>query len=150
MNAPRQFGLPGIRRAAIVPAMRAPENKLHKAIVNTLRIPRVLAPAVLWFHAPNGFWIPGASREASARAWIQLEKDKGARAGVADLTFVHGGKVLFLELKREGEKQSPAQLLFAEDAIKAGARYEVRDSYDGTIILLFESGIITSTRGLVR
>ena len=50
---------------------------------------------------------------------------KLCRPGTADLYVLRNGKLLFVEVKREGGKQSKEQKAFEAMAIKNGAEYKV-------------------------
>ena len=115
--------------------VRAPapsEFEIQATVVACLR--RFARPGVLFFHTPNG-----GIREKREGAKFRA---MGVRPGVADLMFLHQGKVLFLELKRPGGRSSEAQIAFAADARAAGADYEIRDSVTGALSLLVERGML--------
>jgi hypothetical protein len=57
-------------------------------------------------------------------------KRMGLRSGVADIVIVKAGRAYFLEMKRPGEGQSEKQILFEDDAWRAGAPYEVAHSFE--------------------
>lgn len=92
-----------------------PEARLQKALVQIVQLQHM--PGVLWFSIPN---------EAKRSEALGLElKRMGLRPGVADLCFIVGGRVHFLELKSRDGKQSPEQVAFAADCAIAGAHYEL-------------------------
>jgi hypothetical protein len=93
----------------------------------------------VYFHCPNG--------ELRDKATAAKLKAMGVRPGVADLIFIWGElvavpnlmilpRVLFLELKRRGEKQSPTQKLFEAECKRVGCDYAVADNIDDAVSIL--------------
>lgn len=66
------------------------EDKIQQQIVNAIRI---LYPKSLIFSVPNGGF--------RFRSTAVVLKCTGAVAGVADLIFLHNGKVFFIEVKTD-------------------------------------------------
>lgn len=100
---------------------------------------------VTGWHCPNG-----GLRNPIAAAKL---KAMGTLPGVADLQFIWGElvaapslivlpRVLFLELKRKGGRQAPAQKAFAVAVTKAGCCYEVADSVDAAMAVLERHGLL--------
>jgi hypothetical protein len=91
--------------------MRRPEQALQRAVVQYLQ---VAAPSDLFWTAINP--VPGKTPAVAA-----LSKALGLRAGVSDLIFIYKGQALFLELKADKGRESPAQretsLLAAKAAV---------------------------------
>ena len=86
-------------------------------------------PHAYWFAVPN----------AGKRSWrtAQQMKAEGLTAGVADLCFLlHNGQVLWLELKRDKEKQTPAQIVFQSVCENLGHPYYVARSFDEAVKIL--------------
>lgn len=117
--------------------MRAPEAselQIHIAVVEHCR--RLIKPDVLFFHCPNG-------EHRNKRTAAKL-KAMGVLPGVADLIFIRAAPwsfdcvpdILFLEMKRRGEKQSDSQLAFEQRAKACGAQYRVADSVGAAIDIL--------------
>ena len=65
--------------------------------------------------------------------WFFRKMPKHARRGVPDIIVVKNGTVIFLEVKRPGEKQSPDQVKFQADCEKENTRYHVVMSLDDVI-----------------
>jgi hypothetical protein len=89
-----------------------PEAQLQMAVIQYLKLAGV--PGLLYFSVAN-------EQKCSVQRGAMLKK-MGKLAGVADLVIiapVHPGltNTLFLEIKAAGEKQSPAQIAFA-DAVR--------------------------------
>lgn len=112
---------------------KRPEANLQETVVEHLRM--IPMPGVLHFSIPN-------EGERSQEAKFALCR-MGMRPGAADLVIVVPGKPpLFLELKAKGGVQSPEQVAFQHDAIRAGCRYELADSIDAATTILSEYGAI--------
>lgn len=108
------------------------EMILHKALIGHLQTR--CQPGIWWHHSPNG-------EQRSAVAGGKL-KAMGAKAGVPDLMFVRGGRVLFLELKRKGGRISPVQRVCHLELIRAGAIVLVAYGIDEALATLLNAGII--------
>lgn len=121
---------------------KRPESRLQEAVVEHLRM--IPMPGVLAFSVPN----EGDRSEAAKFALCRM----GMRPGAADLVIIVPGKMpLFLELKAKGGKQSPEQIAFRCDAIRAGCRYELADSIKTATRILENFGAIRrDTHGMAR
>lgn len=98
------------------PSPKRPEQALHQAVVNYLR---VTIPRTIWFHVPNGAGNRGGHLGG-------ILKGLGVRAGVADLVFVlPDGRAAFLELKAPKGRQSVDQQIFQADCERLGIPYAV-------------------------
>jgi hypothetical protein len=136
MNAPQYKDL-FTKRWRKVEAPDPLEEQIHKALVELLRWR--CRPGVIWFHVPNGGW-------RYKRTAANL-KALGVRAGVADLQFIWSdvpsvSRVLFLELKRPGGKQSVAQKQFETDCGVVAATYAVADNIDDALAILERHGVL--------
>ena len=133
MNDPAQKDM-WTRRYRRVKAPEPSETQIHIAVVEHCR--RLIKPDVLFFHCPNG-------EHRNKRTAAKL-KAMGVLPGVADLIFIRAAPwsfdctpdILFLELKRKGQKQSDNQLAFEPRAKACGAQYRVADSVDAAIDIL--------------
>lgn len=101
---------------------RLSEAQIQKSIVEALSY---LARKYRFiFHSiPNEAW-HSRSRAEGAKRMAHL-KAMGLTPGAADLLIIHKGKAHYLEVKRPGEKQSAAQLMFEDRAKECGATYTV-------------------------
>jgi hypothetical protein len=108
-----------------------------------------IRPGVIWRHVPNGEY-----RDKRTAAKL---KAMGVLPGSADLEFFWREevspsvlvpedqfrlRVLFIELKRPGSKQTPAQVEFAFGMRSVGAEYHWTAKIDRAIALLGERGLI--------
>ena len=118
------------------------EMKLQFAVVANLE--RLLPPAILWWHVPNGGQMTRMQR-------IKLA-DLGELPGVSDLMFLWQGTLLCIELKvRASERrgipkttnQSGAQIRFQSDVEAGGGRYAVCRSVDEVMVFLALHGVPT-------
>lgn len=113
------------------------ESALQRAVVKTLRA--VLRPDVLMRHITAG--------GADARTGAKL-KQMGRLAGCADLEFMwregSGLRVLFLELKLPGRKQSPSQLSFMDKVTPLGP-YCIATTIEEALAALTVCGLLTTT-----
>jgi hypothetical protein len=73
-----------------------------------------LMPDCVYFHTPNG----GSRRDAFEGKRL---KDIGLKAGIFDLTFLHGGRFFKLELKDATGRLSDEQLTMWQRYERAGA-----------------------------
>lgn len=117
------------------------EEQIQRSLVEQLRWR--CRPGVIWFHVPNGGY-----RWKTTAATL---KALGVRAGVADLQFIWSECiwsdmpqtcVLFLELKRRGEKLRPEQKQFQADCWLVNTDYEIADNIDDAIKILERYGIL--------
>lgn len=60
-----------------------------------------------------------------------MNKSRGVVKGVADLTFVSFGEVIFIENKLPGQPQSPEQIDFMNKVLERGHRYVICYSFEG-------------------
>ena len=128
-------------RKLVVPQKEA---TFHIQLVSTLKW--CIKPTVIWRHVPNG-------EHRDPRTAAKL-KAMGVLPGSADLEFhwvktdFIGGecvlqrRVLHLELKVAGRKQSDAQVAFALAMKLLGDEYHVARSIDEAITILGERGLI--------
>jgi len=118
---------PNIRRGPI-----ASEEQTHRALIDYLKI--AAKPGVHWHHCPNG-----GHRAPKTAATL---KAMGARAGIPDLTLIAGGKVTFLELKRErGGRLSPPQIAMHQELRNAGAAVITCQGFDSAVEALRMAGL---------
>jgi hypothetical protein len=104
----------------------ASEHSLQTSLLEYLTL---YAPHAYWFAIPN----------AGKRSWSTAKRMKaeGLTAGVADLCIMlTSGRVLWLELKRGKEKQTPAQIVFQSVCENLGHAYYVARSFDEAISIL--------------
>ena len=105
----------------------ASEHALQVSVLEYLAVNA--QPWAYWFAIPN----------AGKRSWRTAKqmKAEGLTAGVADLCFLLPcGEVLWLELKRPGEKQTAAQIVFQGVCESLGHPYYVARSFDEAIAIL--------------
>lgn len=67
-----------------------------------------------------------------ANGWyvIRNQQNIGSHKGLADFTVIKNGVVIFVEVKSDKGRQSPAQKLFEKDIVKHGGYYCVCRSVD--------------------
>jgi len=105
----------------------ASEHSLQVSLLEYLALNA--QPWAYWFAVPN----------AGKRSWrtAQQMKAEGLTAGVADLCFLlPSGKVLWLELKRDKEKQTAAQIVFQSVCESLGHPYYVTHNFDEAVKIL--------------
>jgi len=117
------------------------EREIQRALIAELRNPLATHGAVLAWHCPNGWWLPGLDSETSARVWKTLQAD-GALPGASDLIIGHNGSTLLLELKSATGKQSDAQENFERDAAAVGLVYRTASSLTEARSILRERGVL--------
>lgn len=100
------------------------ERAIQRELVADLNNSFLTVGPVLAFHIPNGIPLPSLNGELKAKIWRAFERD-GARKGAPDLVVCHAGRVLFLEVKRAGQRPSTEQNAFAADAAATGQAYRV-------------------------
>lgn len=94
---------------------------------------------IMHFHVPNGG--NRSSREAAKF------KAMGVKAGVHDLIIMHGGKIIFVELKTDKGKVSKPQIAFDEFVKKEGhpshllLAHSVEDGLEQLQSILHENGL---------
>jgi hypothetical protein len=113
------------------------EEQIQRSLVEHLRWRA--RPGIIYFHAANGGW-------RFKRTAGNL-KAMGVRPGVADLIVWWSDvpsvtRVLCLELKRPGGKQSPEQKQFQADCGRVYADYEIADNIDDAIKILERYGVL--------
>jgi len=67
----------------------------------------------------------------TVKSLIVIKKDQGKfsnHSGISDLIICYQGQAIFIELKVNNNKMTPLQLLFQEEARKAGAIAEEAQS----------------------
>jgi hypothetical protein len=142
MNAPAMRDLFTKRLRKIRPPPPS-ELQIQISLIAQLRQAQRIRPGVIYFHVPNG-----ELRDKRSAAKLRA---MGVRAGVADLIFiwnapVHGDprrvRILFLELKAPGRKETPLQTLFADEASTIGCDYAKADSIDDAITILQGFGLL--------
>jgi hypothetical protein len=99
--------------------MQEEEHNIQVACVNWFRYQY---PKYIIYATPNGGW-----RNAIVAAKLKAE---GVLAGVADLTIVALGKVVFVEMKTAKGKQQPSQKVFEAGVKRLGHEYYVCHSFD--------------------
>lgn len=112
------------------------EEDLQRAVVGHLKVR--CRPGVAWTHIPSGEARPHL---AGARL-VGL----GAKPGWPDLQFIKEGRGLFLELKREGGRLSPAQVAAHAELTAAGANVAVAHGLDAALLQLELWGVLRSAR----
>jgi hypothetical protein len=113
------------------------EEQIQKAVVELFQWRR--RAGVIFFHVPNGGY--------RFKYTAALLKALGVLPGVADLQFIWSdapgvSRILFLELKRPGGRQSPAQRQFQLDCGVVYAEYQLADSVDKAIEILESYGLL--------
>lgn len=61
---------------------------------------------------------------------IRNQQNIGSHKGLSDFTIIKGGIVIFVEVKSDKGRQSPAQKLFEKDIVQHGGYYCVCRSVD--------------------
>lgn len=85
-------------------ASRPLERDIQRSVLAYLHLLGITA-----VHVPNGSVLAGGSKERAMQ--VNALKKNGMRPGFPDLIlFDKGGRVGFMEVKREGEKQGEAQI----------------------------------------
>jgi VRR-NUC domain-containing protein len=124
------------RPKATLRTVRAPvpsELQLHIAVVQHLRYG--LAKDWIYFHCPNG-------EERDKRVAAKL-KAMGTLPGVPDLCLISpAGLVHGLELKREGNPLSAAQIAVHDHARRLGWPFAVADRLEDALAVLREWGAL--------
>jgi len=126
------------RRWRSVQAARRPKevNDLHIPIVSICRY--ALKPGIMMRHYPAGEW-----RDPRSAAKL---KAMGVLAGCADLEFIWRDaegflRILFIEFKLPGRKQSEVQLAFMERARHLGP-YCVASTIEEALAALRHNGLL--------
>jgi hypothetical protein len=136
------------RRWRNVPFSTPKEHQLQIQFVSLMKW--ALRPDVLMFHVPNG-----ELRDKVAAANL---KAMGVLPGVSDLVFIWkkfwedsegsytAPGILFLELKRSGEKLTVAQSAFGLAVRTMGADFEVADNIDAAVLAVRARGLLRPDR----
>jgi len=120
------------------PISRPREIELHRRTAATLR--KLARPDWQWWHTPNG-------ERRDGRTAAKL-KAMGVRPGVPDFMLIGpDGAARLLELKREGEALSDAQLGFKLWAIRHGVAYVVAENFSHVMTALQTWGAVIETGG---
>ena len=83
-----------------------------------------LLPAdAFWFHVPN--------QTAAPADYAKALLGDGMKPGVPDLVLLHGGRAFGIEVKRRGERLSPAQCAVHDRMEAAGVPVATVFSADG-------------------
>lgn len=144
----RQLNLWKSKRQRGVKPKPPSEFAVHCAIADTLR--RWIEPGWIWFHCPNG----GARtkrQNPKTGQWYSPEGGRlermGARPGVSDFLLVapYMAQLHALELKREGEKPTKAQIQFGDDVTASGGEFAWVDNYKAAIAQLQDWGALPTT-----
>lgn len=100
------------------------EQNLSRQVVQYLRFSKIM-----FFHPAN---------ESRRTIWEQKQfKDNGGIAGTPDLCLMfNNGRLVFLELKTESGRQSPAQKEFQANAESLGFNYFIARNLDNVVELL--------------
>lgn len=70
--------------------------------------------------------------QQSAKNWIQGSRFKaiGVTSGVSDLVLILKNRIVFIELKVESGKQSPAQVTFQDKVETRGHQYSIVRTFE--------------------
>jgi hypothetical protein len=120
--------------------MNRPEQELHKAVVAHIRARGV--PGLVWWHTPNGAFYGGRRNRKGIAIQGAIMKGLGARAGVADLVFLHDGRAYALELKSADGRPIVEQMQFISDFNAAGGHGCICDDLDRALRVLETWGIL--------
>lgn len=115
--------------------IKAPKIPTPKELTLHIQVVKVLQehcyPYWAWWHTPNGEW---RSKAGGAKL-----KAMGVKPGIPDLILIApDNTVRFLELKREGEKLSDAQMEFEVFCIKHGHAHAVAYNLKEALEILSE------------
>jgi len=113
-------------------APAAKEFSIHCALADVAR--RWCSSDWVWTHLPFG-------EHRSAITGARLKR-MGVNRGWPDFVFVGPGRVVWLELKRRGGRQSQEQAAIGEHLTSCGFAYVVADSFDAAITALKTHGIL--------
>jgi hypothetical protein len=107
-----------------VKAPKPLEKSIQRSVIAYLR-----ARGIDAVHVPNGSVLAGGPKERAMQ--VNALKANGMRPGFPDLICIaSGGRVGFMEVKREGEKQSEAQMHWQGGLEFLGHKYAVVRSID--------------------
>ncbi len=113
---------------------RHPEADAQRAIVHALRV--VLPCGSIVHHSANE--VTSGSRSAKSRQAIL--QGMGVHRGFSDLIVLSGGRVLFLEVKSQTGRLSPAQADFRDAVRDQGFAWAQVRSVDDALGALAEYG----------
>lgn len=123
----------GIKRAKANLLPSISEHALQTAVADYLAA--VIRPPMYWTSLDHAGKLE--PRQAAMR------KRRGVKKGIADIMIVAPGpRLLFLELKRPGARQSPEQAVFERAMADCGAWYVVCNSVEGVQKALAFLGIV--------
>ncbi|PRY20107.1 VRR-NUC domain-containing protein [Aliiruegeria haliotis] len=111
-----------------------PEADTQRAIVHALRV--VLPHGSIVHHSANEV----TSGNRSARSRQAILQGMGVHRGFADLIVLSGGRVLFLEVKSQTGRLSPAQADFRDVVRDQGFAWALVRSVDDALGALAEHG----------
>ncbi|MBO9457016.1 VRR-NUC domain-containing protein [Paracoccus sp. R12_1] len=121
---------------------RTPEADIQRAIVHTLRV--VLPREAIIHHSANEVGSGGkAARQRQA-----ILTGMGVFPGFADLIILTGGRVLFLEVKSQSGRLSPAQRDFRDRVQAQGFGWALIRSVEDALGALADHGITTRVQAL--
>jgi len=113
---------------------RHPEADAQRAIVHALRV--VLPRGSIVHHSANE--VTSGNRSGKSRQAIL--QGMGVHRGFADLIVLSGGRVLFLEVKSQTGRLSPAQANFRDVVRDQGFAWALVRSVDDALGALAEHG----------
>ena len=113
---------------------RHPEADAQRAIVHALRV--VLPRGSIVHHSANEV----TSHNRTAKARQAILRGMGVHRGFADLIVLSGGRVLFLEVKSQTGRLSPAQESFRDAVRDQGFAWALVRSVDDALGALAEHG----------
>jgi hypothetical protein len=136
MTTWRQFNLfKGPRQHGDLPPSPK-EFNIHVAIVKALKVS--ISKQWIYFHVPNG-----EKRDPVTAARL---KAMGTMPGMPDLMFIGPGPAVFcLELKRDNNRMSEAQVAMHAHLMACGCEYLCTNSYDEALATLKSLGIVRAT-----
>ena len=81
------------------------------------------------------FWRANTSPtiQKSGDKWHFRKMGKWAKKGIPDIILIDGGEVKFIEVKRQGAKQSPEQLEFEKECKSHGITYVLAHTLEEAI-----------------
>jgi hypothetical protein len=108
------------------------EFKLHCMLADTLRL--WIMPQFIYTHMPMG-----EKRDKITAARL---KRMGTTKGWPDFLIIGPGRIVWVELKRKGEKPTPEQIFVASHLMACGCTYILTDEYDDAVNQLKRLGIV--------
>lgn len=112
------------------------EDEIHEAVARVLNI--ALPADCCWYSVEHR-----NARDAQEGA---MRKRRGVRAGIPDVTIIHGRVAHFIELKTRTGSLSPAQVRMRDWLLAAGAMWALCRSVDDVLRQLRDWGIPVSAR----